>query len=63
MSWAALAMEIGIALARKVFEAMQAGDASILDKPVRELLGAELATTLAKKIADAKAEAKFGSGE
>ncbi|UJR81503.1 hypothetical protein [Sandaracinus amylolyticus] len=60
MNWVSLGFEIALTLARAIVSAIQAGDASILDKPVRELLGPELATTLAKKVADAKAHAKFG---
>jgi len=59
MEWASLAFEIGLALARAIFMAIEKGDASILDRPVRELLGAPLATTLAKRAADARAGARF----
>lgn len=62
MEWLPLALEVATTLARAVIAAIQAGDASILDKPVRELLGQALATTLAKRAADARAAAKFGDG-
>lgn len=60
MEWARFAFEVGMTLSRAIFDAVTKGDSSILDKPVRELLGGELATTLAKKAADAKAREKFG---
>jgi hypothetical protein len=55
-----LAIRLTTIVMTAIGAAIDGGDSSILDKPVRELIGGELATTLAKKAADARAALKFG---
>lgn len=57
----ALIIEAGGELAKLLLEAFVSGNADMLSKPVRDILPVTLATTLAKRAADAAAEAKFGS--
>lgn len=48
------------AIGAEIFKAVTKGDWSVFDKPVRELVPDELATTLAKKRAEIEAAMKFG---
>lgn len=56
LSFGKLAFQVGAVIVGAIVK----GDESILDKPVREVIGSELATTVAKKAADARAALKFG---
>lgn len=60
---AQLLMQIGTAVGLEVWKAVQSGQSitSVLDKPLRDLLPAELRTTIAKREADLAAAAKFGA--
>lgn len=60
MEWAALIIQVVASLATEIAKAFQTGDASILDKPIRELLPDPLKTTLAKKLAEEAAAQKLG---
>ncbi len=56
-----LVIEIGAEVGKFLLEAFQNGDTSVLDKPLKDIIPAELRTTLAKKLADAAAAKKFGT--
>lgn len=60
MEWFRFTVESAVAIGLAIYEAVRAGDSSILDKRVRDILPAELRTTLKKKAADARAEEAFG---
>lgn len=60
MDWVKLVLEIVFRLGAVIHEALKNGDDSVLDRRVNELLGEELRSSVAKRIADARAEAKFG---
>lgn len=61
MEWVALIIQVVAAIAGEIAKAIAAGDASVLDKPVRDLLPDPLKTTLAKKLAEEQAAQKFGA--
>lgn len=60
MEWAQLIVEVLTALGREIAKALKAGDWSVLDKPIKEILPTKLRVTLERKRAEAAAAAKFG---
>ena len=60
--WVKIIVQAALAVGLAIYEAVKAGDSGILDKRVRDILPAELRTTLEKKLADARAEDAFGLG-
>lgn len=63
MEWASLIVEVLAALGREIAKALKAGDWSVLDKPVREILPTKLRITLERKRAEAEAAARFVSAK
>lgn len=55
-----LVIEIVSALARVIGTALAAGDWSVLDRPVADILPAQLQVSLARARAEAEAVAKLG---
>lgn len=60
IAWAKLIVEVVTVLGKEIAKALNAGDWSVLDKPVKDVLPSKLKTTLARKRAKAEADAKFG---
>lgn len=61
MEWASLALQLAMRLGMVIIEAVSRGDDTVLDARVGDLLGAEMRTTIAREIAEARARAKFGA--
>ena len=61
MEWAGLILQIAFAVGQEIYKAVTANDMSVFDKPVRDLIPKELQVTLARKRAEAAADAKFGT--
>jgi len=55
-----LIIEAGAELAKSLIAAFAQGDHTILQRRIQDILPAPLLTTIAKKLADAEAEKKFG---
>jgi hypothetical protein len=60
MELATLILSMVLEIGKAIGAALKGGDWSVLDRPVKELLPDELAVTVARKRAEAEAEAKFG---
>ncbi len=61
MEWVRLGFEVASALGTVVITALARGDDTVLDMRVRDLLGDELKSVIAKRVADARAAEKFGA--
>ena len=61
MEWVRLGFEIAGALGTVIVTALARGDDTVLDMRVRDLLGDELKSVIAKRAADARAAEKFGA--
>jgi len=62
VSIAQIVLSVVQAIGGLLIEAFSKGDASILDKPLKDILPAELRAETAKRLADAAAAAKFPNG-
>ncbi len=61
MEWVRLGFEVASALGTVIVTALARGDDTVLDMRVRDLLGDELKSVIAKRVADARAAEKFGA--